>query len=383
VNEHITFVGLDVHKETVSVAYAEPDGGESVYWGRIPNRAERISQAMRLLQQRRGGLGGLLVGYEAGPCGFAVYRQLQRLGIPCVVVAPSLIPTKPGDRVKTDRRDALKLARLLRNGDLTPAWVPDEEHEALRDVTRAREDAVQDLQRARQRLSKFLLRLELRPPTGVKAWTKRYRDWLQPLKIGTPAQDGVLAEYRVAIMQAEDRIARLETTMRTVAAEGPHAPLIAALQTMRGIQAVTAITVVAELGDMTRFRSPRQLMSYAGVVPREDSSGGRQQRGAITKAGNAHLRRVAVESVWHYRHAPQVGKALKRRQQGLPEPVTAIAYRAQVRLHRRYGHLLKAGKPIQKVAVALVREWLGFLWAIAHEMKRTESTDLGRLAATA
>jgi len=296
-----------------------------MYWGQISNRPETLIGTVRKLQERHG---TLLVGYEAGPCGYALYRQLQTLGIACVVVAPSLIPTKPGDRVKTDRRDALKLARLLRSGDLTPAWIPDEQHEGLRDVTRAREDAVEDLQRARQRLSKLLLRLDLRPPSGIKPWTKRYREWLHHVKIGTAAQDTVLEEYRLAISQAEDRVARLEAAMREVAAESPRASLIAALQAMRGVQALTAITVVAELGDLTRFRSPRQLMSYAGLVPREDSSGRRQQRGRITKTGNAHLRRVGVESAWHYRHAPHVGKALKRRQQGLPETIVQIAYRA-------------------------------------------------------
>ena len=377
-SEHTTFVGLDVHKETIAVACAEHGTGEPMYWGQISNRPETLIGTVRKLQERHG---TLLVGYEAGPCGYALYRQLQMQGIACVVVASSLIPTKPGDRVKTDRRDALKLARLLRSGDLTPAWIPDEQHEGLRDVTRAREDTVEDLQRARQRLSKLLLRLDLRPPSGIKPWTKRYREWLHHVKIGTAAQDTVLEEYRLAISQAEDRVARLEAAMREVAAESPRASLIAALQAMRGVQAITAITVVAELGDLTRFRSPRQLMSYAGLVPREDSSGRRQQRGRITKTGNAHLRRVGVESAWHYRHAPHVGKALKRRQQGLPETIVQIAYRAQVRLHHRYGRLLKTGKPIQKVAVALAREWLGFLWAIAKELACVRETSRAQVAA--
>jgi transposase len=372
VSEHITFVGLDVHKETIAVAHAEQGAGDPVWLGQIPNRPEMLARTLRKLQKSHG---SLLVGYEAGPCGYAVYRQLQRLGIACLVVAPSLIPTKPGDRVKTDRRDALKLARLLRSGDLSPVWVPDEKHEGLRDVTRAREDAVEDLQRARQRLSKLLLRLDLRPPCGVKAWTKRYREWLHQVRTGNPAQDLVTEEYRLAISQAEDRIKRLETAMSEDAADSPHAPVIAALQAMRGVQAVTAITLVAELDDLTRFRSARQVMSYAGVVPREDSSGKRQQRGPITKTGNAHLRRVIVEGAWHYRHAPHVGKALKRRQQGVPESVIRIAYQAQVRLHRRYQRLLKEGKPIQKVAVALAREWLGFVWAIGQEMAHLRTVD--------
>lgn len=373
-DEHITFVGLDVHKATIAIACAE-QGSDPVYCGQIENRPDLLKRTMRALEQRHG---TLRVAYEAGPCGYAVYRQLQQMGINCEVVAPSLIPTKPGDRVKTDRRDALKLARLLRSGDLTPAWIPDEQHEALRDVTRAREDAVEDLGRARQRLSKLLLRLDLRPPTGVNAWTKHYREWLYQVRVGNPAQNTVLEEYRLAISQAEDRIVRLETGMRETAAESPHAPVIAALQAMRGVQAVTAITLVAELDDLTRFRSARQMMSYAGLVPSEDSSGSRGQRGAITKAGNAHLRRVTVEGVWHYRHAPHVGKTLKRRQQGLPESIVQIAYRAQVRLHQRYQRLLKSGKPIQKVAVALAREWLGFVWAIGQEMARIKAAEANR-----
>jgi len=374
-DEHTTAVGLDVHKESVAIAYAGKAGTDPVWVGKIPNEPEKLAGAIKSLQKRHG---HLEVAYEAGPCGYAIYRQLHGMGIPCVVAAPSLIPIKVGDRVKTDRRDALKLARLLRSGDLSAAWVPDEQHEGLRDVTRAREDAVEDLHRARQRLSKLLLRLDLRPPTGVNAWTKRYREWLEQLRIGNPAQDTVLQEYRLAISQAEDRLTRLETAMCEAAVESPHAPVIAALQAMRGIQAVTAITLVAELGDLTRFRSARQLMSYAGLVPCEDSSGGRERRGGITKTGNAHARRVTVEGVWHYRHAPRVGKALKKRQQGLPESVIQIAYRAQVRLHRRYQRLLKAGKPIQKVAVALAREWLGFVWAIGQEMARLQAVEANR-----
>jgi len=374
-NELTTYVGLDVHKKDIAIAYADGAGGEPVWVGKIPNQPDKLARMLRQLQKRHS---QMVVAYEAGPCGYAIYRQLEEMEIRCVVAAPSLIPVKAGDRVKTDRRDALKLARLLRSGDLSPAWVPDEQHEELRDVSRAREDAVEDLHRARQRLSKLLLRKDLRPPTGVNTWTKRYREWLEHVRIGTPAQDAVLQEYRLAISQAEDRVGRLETAMREAAAQSPHAPVIAALQGMRGVQAVTAITLVAELGDLTRFRSARQVMSYAGLVPCEDSSGGRERRGGITKTGNAHARRVTVEGVWHYRHAPHVGKGLKRRQQGVPESVVRIAYRAQVRLHRRYERLLKSGKPVQKVAVALAREWLGFVWAIGQEMARLKAAEASR-----
>lgn len=373
-NEHTTYVGLDVHKASISIAYAAGSGGEPVWVEKIANEPGRLARMLRELGKRHG---RVEVAYEAGPCGYAIYRQLQEMGIPCVVAAPSLIPIKAGDRVKTDRRDALKLARLLRSGDLSPAWVPDEEHEGLRDVSRAREDAVEDLHRARQRLSKLLLRRDLRPPTGVNAWTKRYREWLHQLKVGSPGPDAVLEEYRVAISEAEDRLARLEAAMRAAVVGSPHAPVVAALQAMRGVQAVTAITLVAELGDLTRFRSPRQVMSYAGLVPAESSSGAREHRGGITKTGNAHARRVIVEGAWHYRHAAHVGKALKRRQQGLPASIIQIAYRAQVRLHRRYERLLKAGKPSPKVVVALGREWLGFVWAIGQEMARLQAADAG------
>lgn len=374
-NELTTYVGLDVHKKDIAIAYAEGTGGEPVWVGKIPNQPDKLARMLRQLEKRHS---QMVVAYEAGPCGYAIYRQLEVMRIRCVVAAPSLIPVKAGDRVKTDRRDALKLARLLRSGDLSPAWVPDEQHEGLRDVSRAREDAVEDLHRARQRLSKLLLRQDLRPPTGVNPWTKRYREWLEQVRIGTPAQDAVLQEYRLAISQAEDRVARLERAMREAAAESPHAPVIAALQAMRGAQAVTAITTVAEVGDLTRFRSARQLMSYVGVVPCEDSSGGREHRGGITKTGNAHARRVAVEGVWHYRHAPHVGKGLKKRQEGVPESVIRIAYRAQVRLHKRYERLLKSGKPVQKVAVALAREWMGFVWAIGQEMARLKAAEASR-----
>jgi transposase len=375
VDELTTYVGLDVHKASLAIAYAEDGGGDPVWVGKIPNQLATLTAALRMLQERHG---RVEVAYEAGPCGYAIYRHLEKLGIPCVVAAPSLIPVKTGDRVKTDRRDALKLARLLRSGDLSPAWVPDETHEALRDVTRAREDAVEDLTRARQRLSKFLLRLDLRPPTGVNAWTKRYREWLVQVRTGTDVQDKVLQEYRMTISQAEDRVARLETAMRDAAADSVHRPLIAALQAMRGIKEVTAITVVAEFGDLTRFSSARQLMSYAGLVPSEESSGPRERRGRITKTGNAHARRVIVEGAWHYQHPPRVGKELRARQRGVPESIVRIAYQAQVRLHRRFKHLLKAGKPSQKVVVALAREWLGFVWAIGQELERLKEAEANR-----
>jgi transposase len=360
--ERTTFVGLDVHKETIAVAMA-PHGGEPAQsLGTIRNEPPAVAALIRKLTAH----GPIEVCYEAGPCGYGLYRQLTALGVPCLVVAPSLIPTRVGDKVKTDRRDALKLARLLRSGELTPVWVPDESHEALRDVSRAREDARDDQHRARQRLSKFLLRLGIRPPVGVRAWTKRHHAWLDGLRLVQVGQQVVLDEVRRSLAEATARLERLTTALATVAATSPQAPLIGALQSLRGVGLVTAVTVVAEVGDIGRFRSPRELMAYTGVVPREHSSGGSRRRGGITKTGNSHLRHVVVEAAWHYRHPPQVGPVLAKRQQGQSETVVAQAWRAQERLHRRYRRLLARGKSSGQAVVAVARELLGFLWGIGR-----------------
>jgi len=360
-----TYVGLDVHKETIAVAVAEGHGGEVRSLGLMPNRPE----AIRKLIRRLGPAKHLMCAYEAGPCGYVLHRHLTRLGARCVVVAPSLIPTKPGDRVKTDRRDATKLARLLRSGELTPIWVPDEEHEALRDLTRAREDARVDLLRARHRLSKFLLRLGLLPPASVKPWGVKHRQWLQGLRLARASQQIVLREYLLAVEQAQDRLRRVEAELAEAATTSRHAAVIAALQALRGVGLVTAVTLVAELGDLQRFRTPREVMAYAGLVPSESSSGPRQHRGAITKMGNAHVRHVMVEAAWHYRHAPGVWGALRQRQAGQPERIKAIAWQAQDRWHRRYRRLLGRGKARQQVVVAVARELLGFVWAVVHAVK--------------
>jgi transposase len=358
------FVGLDVHAETIAVAVADGDGGEARSLGTIPNTPEAVAKLLRKL----GPAARLRVCYEAGPCGYGLQRQLTELGVACVVVAPSLVPTKPGDKVKTDRRDALKLARAHRAGDLTAVWVPDEAHEALRDLTRAREDALAEVQRARARLRSFLLRQGLRPPAGVKPGTVRYRDWLAQLEPAQSAHRIVLAESLTALDQATARLTRLEDAIAEQAQASPVAPLLGALQCARGVATVTAATLVAELGDLRRFASPRQLMAYAGVVPGEHSSGGRTRRGSITKTGNSHVRRVVVEAAWHYRHPPRVGTTLRRRQAGQPPTVIEIAWQAQGRLHKRFRRLLGRGKLKQEAVVAVARELLGFLWAIARQV---------------
>ena len=277
----VTFVGMDVHKETIAVAVADGRGGEVRSLGVMPNTPE----AIRKLVRRLGPTKRLACACEARPCGYVLYRQLSRLGARCVVVAPSLIPTNPGDRVKTDRRDATKLVRLLRSGELTPVWVPDEDHEALRDLTRAREDARVDLLRARHRLSKFLLRLGLVLPAGAKPWGVKHRQWLQGLTLARASQQIVLREYLLAVEQVQERLRRLEAELVEAATTSQHAVVIAALQALRGVGLVTAVTLVAELGDLRRFRTPRELMAYAGVVPAESSSGPRHHRGQLRRRG--------------------------------------------------------------------------------------------------
>jgi transposase len=357
----IKFVGLDVHQETIAVAVASLDG-EVCTLGTIRNEPDAIARLMR----RLGPAEKLWCCYEAGPCGYTVQRQLQRLNIACQVVAPSLIPMKPGDRVKTDRRDALKLARLLRSGDLTPVWVPDEEHEALRDLTRARETAVQDQTRARHRISKLLLRLGMHRPHGLSAWSKRHHQWLRTVRLAQPAQQIVFEELLQALSQAEQRVERLTHALEQMAASSAHAAVISALQALRGVALVTAVSLVAELGDLTRFRKARQAMGYVAAVPRERSSGGHQKRGGITKAGNQHARFALVEASWHYRHLPKAGSVVTKRRSGQPKAVLAIAAKAEQRLHRRFVHLLARGKSRQQTVVAVSRELVGFVWAIGQ-----------------
>jgi len=355
-------LGLDVHAETIAVAVAEPDGSVRAL-GVIPNTPD----AIRKLVKKLGPAETLRACYEAGPTGYVVYWQLTALGVDCDVVAPTLVPVKPGDRVKTDRRDAEKLARCYRAGDLTPVWVPDAAQEAVRDLVRAREAAKTDQLRARHRLSKFLLRHGRRPPVGTKAWTHRYLTWVrQTVRFEQPAQAATLVDYLHEVDHMAERLVRLEQAIwEAVAAAPPRMrAVIDALQALRGIAVISAVTLVAEVGTLTRFTHPRQLMGYAGLGPREASSGGHTWRGGITKTGNAHLRRIVVEAGWAYRHRPAVGPLLRRRHAGVSEPVKAIAWKAQHRLHARYRKLLGRGKCPQQVVTAVARELLGFIWAI-------------------
>lgn len=367
--DHITkYVGMDVSKEKIAVAVADSDSREGArYWGEIPHRIEDI----RKLIGRLGDVKQLRVCYEAGPTGYLLERQLVSMGVACVVVAPSLIPKQPGNRVKTDRRDAQRLAELLRAGELTPVWVPGEEDEALRDLVRAREGAKEDLLRAKHRIGKFLLRRGIREPVGVRPWSAKYRVWLKGLKFDSSALQTTFDEYRLSIEEIESRIERLESEIHAQAQESKHAPVIKALQAFRGIKEIAAATIVAEVGSFLRFRSPRQVMGYSGVVPSEYSSGMAVRRGKITKTGNSHLRRIAVECAWSYRYPPAMSAAIKKRQEGVPANIQAIAWKAQIRLHKKYRHLiLDKGKSAQVAITAVARELLGFLWAAACEVEK-------------
>lgn len=360
-------VGLDVHAETIAVAVAEADGSVREL-GTICNRPE----AVRKLVAKLGPVARLRVCYEAGPTGYPLYWQFTALGVHCDVIAPSLIPTKAGDRVKTDRKDAVRLARCYRAGDLTAVWVPDAATEALRDLVRAREVTKQDQLRARHRVSKFLLRHGCQRPDGMRAWTLKHAQWLAQQHFALPTLQVVFEEYRATLALLADRVVRLERAIQ--AALPTLAPaqqaLVGALAALRGVQTVAAATLVSEVGTLRRFANPRQLMGYAGLVPREHSSGSSIHRGAITKSGNAHLRRVLVEAAWAYRHAPNLqSPVLRARQHDQPAPVVALATHAQRRLCGRYRRLTELGKPPLAVATVIARELLGFIWAIGIEVE--------------
>lgn len=376
--KRVKFVGLDVHAETIAIAIAEQDG-EVRSLGVIPNREDSIRKLVRKL----GPVEELRFCYEAGPTGYVLYWQLTRMGAKCAVVAPTLVPVKAGDRVKTDRRDALKLARNYRAGELTAVWVPDAAHEALRDVVRAREAAKQDQLRARHRLSKFLLRHGRRPPIGVKVWTIKYLEWVKrEVRFEQMAQEATLLDYLHEVEHAAARIARLDGAIEEAVKVAPPKmrAVIEALQALRGVAHVSAVTVVAELGELSRFARATQLMSYGGIVASEDSSGERTRRGNITKTGNAHLRRVVVEAAWAYRHRPDVGATLRKRQARVSEEVKEIAWKAQQRLHQRYRKLLAKGKNKGVVVTAIGRELLGFIWAIGIKVETAQKEPLPRAA---
>jgi transposase len=362
------YVGLDVHKDSIAVAHAQGQSADPpVFLGAIGTRQADLDTLIRRLRAKTP---TLVFAYEAGPCGYTLQRDLTRQGFDCRVVAPSLIPKKPGDKVKTDRRDAVELARLLRSGDLTRVDVPTVEDEAIRDLCRARDAARLTLKNAKLRLNAFLLRLGLHD-VGRADWNDAHRRYLAKVICPTPAQQIVFQEAVKAVDEQVDRLARLEAELRDLAPTWRLSPVVQALQALRGVQWLVAITVVAELGDLTRFDSPRQLAAFVGLIPSEYSSGAARRQGGITKAGNGRARRALIEAAWAYRHPAKISQHIQTRIDTLPKPIQAIGWKAQVRLCKRFRRLTARGKHPNVAVTAIAREVIAFMWAIAKEVTVT------------
>ena len=359
------YVGLDVHKDSISIAVARGGSTEPAQdLGQVPNETTKLWKKLALLEP----FDRLVCVYEAGPLGYGLVRWLKSKGVACTVIAPSKTPKASADRVKTDRRDAAKLATLMRAGMLVPIYVPEECSEALRDLIRARADAKKSQLIARHQLTKFLLRHHRIYAQGVH-WTTRHRLWLEQVVFDHAALQETLIDYRHEVDHLTDRIRRLDALIERLAPElsRPQTELVTALQAFRGVRLLTAASVVTELGDLKRFSHPKRLMSFVGLVPSEYSSGNNTVRGAITKTGNTHVRRLLIETAWAYRLKPRVSRLLRYRSAKVDEGVKQIAWKAQVRVHSRYGRMLARGKPKNKVLVAMARELVGFIWAAAQQ----------------
>ncbi len=363
---YAAYVGLDVHKETIAVAVAEPGRSEPVYRGEVANRPKSVEKWLSKLSTAYDG-GLLAFCYEAGPCGYGLYRQISASGHDCQVVAPSRIPRTPGERVKTDRRDALKLARLLRSGDLRAVWVPDQEQEMMRDLSRARDDMKEQERKARQQLNAFVLRHGRHWARGKSRWTQAHYNWLESLRFEQPWQQVTLQEYIDAAKEASARVAQFDAHLMGALAEWSLAPVVESLIALRGVDKLTAIVLLAELGDISRFDSPKERMAFLGLVPSEHSSGGRRRQGAITRTGNGHARRVLVESAWSYRFPARQTMHLKRKAKNASASAKKIAWAAQKRLCGRYRTLIQCGKHKNVVCVAIARELVGFVWDIVRQ----------------
>ena len=361
---HSTFIGMDVHKNSIDIAIAKNGRkGQVLHYGKIDGNPSALDKVIRKLIAKGNRLHFV---YEAGPCGYQIYRHLIAQGLDCSVVAPSRVPKKSGDRIKNDRRDALMLARLHRAGELTAVYVPLAEDEAIRDLTRAREDAKGDEKKSKQRLLAFLLRSGNRY-TGRSLWSRAHMRWLADIKMPHRSQQIVLQEYIDTLNQCKERAQRLTGQIQQLLPAWQMFPVVQALQSLRGVSMIVATTTVAEVGDMKRFKSPVELMSYLGLVPSEHSSGERKKRGSITKTGNGHVRRVLVEAAWAYRFRARVSKALLKRQEELPQHIREISWKAQLRLCSRYRHLWAKGKSKQVIVTAIARELCAFMWSIANE----------------
>lgn len=359
-NKTVHYLGLDVHKETIAVSIAPQDCREVRRYGVINGSLNAVDKLVKKLAAPDL---ELRVVYEAGPCGFVLCRHLRAKGIACEVVAPSLIPKKSSDKVKTDRRDADQLARLHRAGELTPIHVPTQEDEAVRDLIRARHSAMDDLRKARHRLKGFLLRLGYRY-TGKSSWNDAHKRYLSGLVMPQPPQQIAFQEYIQAIDDAGERLDRLTQSVLDALPGWKWAPVVRALMCLRGVQELTAMTLVAEVGDFSRFEDARSLMHFLGLTPSEHSSGGSRTQGGITKCGNAHCRRVLTEAAWQYRLVPKVSEAMQKRQEGQSKEVRLIAWKAQQRLNKRFKQLSGKKKSVV-AATAVARELAGFVWAIA------------------
>lgn len=361
------FIGLDVHKATIAVAVAPSGRSKEVrFQGSLPHRQGAMTEfARRFLAKHPDSR--LSFCYEAGACGYGLARELTDAGHECLVIAPSLIPTRPGDHIKTDKRDATTLAKMHRAGELTSVWMPDAQHEAVRDLVRARETVMYWRNKSRQALSSFLLRQGYRYG-GRSAWTVAYWRWLATIELEHPAQQIAMQEYILTIQEHDARHDRLVKQIEAVVPDWSLAPLVVALQSMRGIALITAATIGAEIGDLSRFDTPRRLMAYLGLVPAEHSSGPKIRRRGITKAGNTRARRLLVESAWTYCRSPRVSQEMQRRQEGLDLTILKIAWKAQLRLHGRFRRLSASGKPKNVVITAVARELVGFIWAIGQEV---------------
>jgi transposase len=359
------YIGMDVHKDTIAVAYVAQDhGAEVTFLGPIGTRQCDIDQLIRKMQSKAT---HLVFVDEAGPCGYWLYRSLTKKGYDCWVVAPSLIPKKAGDRVKTDRRDAVHLARLARSGALTAVYVPTVEDEAMRDLSRARADTLSDLKAAKFRLKAFVRRHDIRS-TGPAHWTPAHLRWLSEVVCATPAQQIVFQECVRAVNEHTERLQRLEQELQEQVKTWRLQPVVEALEGLRGVQFTVAVTLVAELGDLTRFEKPRPVMKYLGLSPSEYSSGERRRPGSITKAGNAHARRARVEGAWAYRYPAKVSRHWQLRLEHQPKPIQDSRWKAQVRLCNRFRRLMARGKHANHVVVAIARELRGFMWAMAHQV---------------